>query len=478
MRFSRELAWLCGKTCAVLGLGVSNLPLIDFLLSYGVTVTARDQKCREDLGETAVRLEEKGVRLILGDGYLADLNEEVIFRSPGIRPDLPPLARAAANGATILTEMELFFSLTSALTVGITGSDGKTTTTTLTSLFLKAERELQEGGKVFLGGNIGSPLLPLVEDMTDRDVAVVELSSFQLFDMMHSPVRAAVTNLSPNHLDWHRDEEEYAAAKTNIFRHGQNRMLVTNAENETAMRLAKNCQAPVTLFSSVRPSEALPKTEGGCVTLEDGWIAFSRNGVKKRILYAKDILLPGRHNLENYMTAIALTEGLVSTEAIRRVATTFKGVEHRLELVRVVNGVKYYNSSIDSSPTRTAAALSALSEKPIVICGGYDKQIPFAPLARALKERAKAVVLTGATQNAIREALELSGADLPIYTEPIFANAVAKASEIAREGDTVLLSPACASFDAFRNFAERGETFRRLVQAIPESNNERKELTS
>ena len=467
MRYSNELAWMRGETCTVIGLGVSNLPLIDFLLSYGIIPTARDRKSREELGVLADCLEEKGLCLILGEGYLNGLTEQIIFRSPGLRPDLPPLASAVANGARVLTEMELFFSLTPAMTVGITGSDGKTTTTTLTSLFLKTEREMHGGGKVFLGGNIGTPLLPFVEEMTDRDVAVVELSSFQLFDMKHSPARSAITNLSPNHLDWHRDMEEYAKAKANIFQNDGNCMLVANAENETVMRLAQTCQAPVTLFSSARATESLPSiTQGGCVGLEDGWIVFSRNGVKKRMLCIKDILLPGKHNLENYMTAIALTEGLVSTEAIRQVATTFKGVEHRLELVRTVNGVKYYNSSIDSSPTRTAAALSALSEKPIVICGGYDKHIPFEPLALALKEKAKAVVLTGATGEAIFAALEACGAKLPIYKEPIFADAVAKASEVAREGDTVLLSPACASFDAFRNFAERGETFKRLVCQI------------
>lgn len=456
------------RPCSVIGLGISNLPLIDFLLAHGVRVCARDRKSREALGGIAERLEAAGVALRLGEDYLGGLNEPVIFRSPGLRPDVPELVRARERGAEVLSEMELFFELTPATVIGVTGSDGKTTSTTLTCRLLEAERALHGGGRVWLGGNIGEPLLPHVEQMRPEDVAVVELSSFQLMDMEHSPARAAITNLSPNHLDWHRDMAEYAQAKTNIFRHAENRMLVTNAENSPALELARQCRSPVTLFSSTRQAEALPPHTGGSVFLRDGWIVVAEGGEERRVLEAADILLPGRHNLENYMTALALTWGMVSPEAIRQVAVSFRGVPHRLERIRTVRGVTYYNSSIDSSPSRTAAALSALSGKPIVICGGYDKHIPFAPLARALKARAKAAVLTGATRERIREALEAEPGELPVYIEPDFAGAVELAHELAAPGDTVLLSPACASFDAFRNFEDRGECFCRIVESFPD----------
>ena len=464
MTVAERMRELRGKRCTVIGLGISNLPLVRFLRSHGVALTARDRKDRAALGDVADELRALGVPLILGEDYLKDITEDVIFRSPGLRPDLAPLKQAEARGAEITSEMELFFSLTPALTVGITGSDGKTTTTTLTYLLLKTEWEKSGKGRVFVGGNIGEPLLPRVEEMTARDIAVVELSSFQLFDMKLSPTRAAITNLSPNHLDWHRDLSEYAEAKSNIFLHPQNQMLVTNARNGAALELAKQCSSPVSLFASGQPDSAAMAGASTCVTVEDGWITVRKDGKSERMLLADDILLPGVHNLENYMTAIALTYGMVSKETVKTVATTFRGVKHRLELVDVIDGVKYYNSSIDSTPTRTAAALSALKEKPIVICGGYDKHIAFAPLAKALKARAKAVVLTGATRDLIREALDAETGDLDVYTVPVFADAVAKAREIASSGDTVLLSPACASFDAFKNFEERGETFRRIVK--------------
>lgn len=453
---------------AVVGLGISNLPLIDFLLSHGATVTARDRKSREELGEVADRLTEKGVTLRLGDAYLDDLEEPVIFRSPGLHPDTPELRTAADRGALVTSETELFLELTPATVLGITGSDGKTTTTTLVSLFLEAERKLRgTAGRVYVGGNIGTPLLPLVEDMTADDVAVVELSSFQLSDLRKSPARAAITNLSPNHLNWHRDMEEYIAAKTRIYTQEGNRMLVTNAENGECLRLAAECNVPVTLFSSEKTSfDEFPLVAAQAVYARDGavWLADANREI--RMLTVEEILLPGRHNLENYMTAIALTAGMVSAEAVRQVAVSFRGVPHRLETVAVVDGVTYLNSSIDSSPTRTAAALSALAHKPIVICGGRDKHIPFNGLARTLNERAKAVVLTGEAMEQIGGALEACGASLPVSRERDFDRAVRLAASLAEPGDTVLLSPACTSFDAFRNFEERGERFRAIVREL------------
>ncbi len=463
---------LRGTRCAVVGLGISNLPLIDFLLDRGAYVAACDRKTRVALGETADRLEARGVRLCLGDAYLDDLDAQVIFRSPGLRPDLPAFAAAVSRGAILTSEMELFLELTPATVVGVTGSDGKTTTTTLTGLFLKSECKRRGKGRVFVGGNIGEPLLPRVDEMTADDYAVAELSSFQLQTVKRSAERAAITNLSPNHLNWHTDLDEYIRAKTNLYRHEGNQMLVVNAENAPSMELLRERRGRVTLFSSRRSTyEAfLPLLgDGDCaVYTRDGWIYHSDGREEEPKLCVDEILLPGVHNLENYMTAIALTHGIVSTESIIDVAKRFTGVRHRLERVRVLDGVTYYNSSIDSSPSRTAAALSALTQKPIVICGGADKNLSFEPLADALCARAKAVVLTGETAEKIRHVLsarpEVKSGTLPIYGNADFRQAVELARSIATEGDTVLLSPACTSFDAFRNFEERGDRFCEIVR--------------
>ncbi len=466
---------LKNATVAVLGLGVSNRPLIDFLLARGARVVARDRKTREALGAFADELAARGVHLVTGEDYLEDLNEEIIFRTPGIRPDLPPLSEAVAKGAVLTSEMELFLELTPALTVAVTGSDGKTTTTTLVGEMLRAEYARDAERRVFVGGNIGTPLLPAVDGMTENDFAVLELSSFQLMSMTRSPQISAITNVTKNHMDWHRESmEEYVGAKTNIFRHAPNRCVVLNADCEDTRCMSRGYGGQVRYFSSKMTRsdfEGLLREGDLAFYIRDGQIVCLDGGEEKELLSVSDILLPGGHNVENYMTAIALTYGLVSSESIGCVAKSFAGVAHRLERIRVHRGVTYYNSSIDSTPSRTAAALSALAPKrPIVICGGYDKKIPFEPLAEALCTHAKAVVLTGATAEKIRVCLSCTGrgksGELPVLFERNFEVAVRLAAEIAREGDTVLLSPACASFDAFENFMQRGDAFRRIVQSL------------
>ncbi len=461
--------------CTVIGFGVSNRPLVRYLRSLGATVSVRDKAPREKLGEDAELLEREGVRFITGEGYLDGIDEDIIFRTPGLRPDAPPLKKAVANGAILTSETELFLALTSAVVLGVTGSDGKTTTTTLTGLMLEAECKRTGRGRVFVGGNIGEPLLPRVDEMTADDYAVVELSSFQLCTFTQSPHRSALTNLSPNHLDWHTDMEEYVLSKKNIFSHRAEALVTANAENGESIHLIDGSQQSVTWFSSVKSAPkdfgSLMRTGDRAVYLKDGRICLWDGEREDEVLTAGEILLPGKHNLENYMTAIALTQGLVSKESIREVAQSFGGVAHRLEKVRVHKGVTYYNSSIDSTPTRTAAALGALDPvRPIVICGGYDKHVPFEPLADALLEHAGAVVLTGATAQKILGVIEMAkkatGKALPVYLEADFRDAVLRAKNVASEGDVVLLSPACASFDAFRNFSERGETFRQIVKAF------------
>ncbi len=458
----------------VLGLGISNLPLIRMLCKMGAEVTARDMKSEDRMEDVATELRGLGVKLVLGEDYLENIDGDIIFRAPGIRPDLPQIRRAVDGGALLTSEMEFFLEITPATVFGITGSDGKTTTTTLTSRILSEELRKRGEGRVFVGGNIGSPLLDKAGEMTEKDIAVVELSSFQLQTATRSPSRAVVTNITPNHLNWHTGMEEYTEAKCNIFRHEPISHVTFNAENDMTLSLARNCGLPVTLFSSLAGSygDTVKGIEGACAIFErEGVIYFSDGSTEEEIIRTSDIKLPGRHNVENYMAAISITRGYASKESVKEVARSFGGVEHRLELVRVLGGVKYYNSSIDSSPTRTAAALSALSERPIVICGGYDKNIPFEPLAGALIDRARAVVLTGATAPKILAALEAAGcrdSGLEVLLAPDFREAVEAARGIASDGDTVLLSPACASFDAFRNFEERGNIFKDIVNSFAE----------
>ena len=457
--------YIAGKRVSVVGIGISNTPLIDFLLAHGAVVTARDMKTADKLGEIAANLEKKGVRLILGENYLRDIDDEIIFRAPGIRPDIPEFTEAVKNGAVLTSEMELFFELCPCKIFGITGSDGKTTTTTLTFTFLRREAEKNHSGaNIFVGGNIGKPLLPIIDSIKPDDYAVVELSSFQLQNMKSSPFAAAITNVTPNHLNWHTGMEEYTLAKENIFRNSGNERLILNWGCDATREMASLTNADVTYFSA--KSEPELGRASAAIFEKDGMIVRKTASGEEFILNSSDIKLPGRHNIENYMTAIGLTWGFVSRETILEVARSFGGVEHRCELVREFEGVKYYNSSIDSSPTRTEAALMAFSQKVIVICGGYDKHIPYEPLAKPLIDRAKAVILTGATAPKIKNAL-LSSAEYkgepPIYESETFEGAVELSKKIAVSGDIVILSPASASFDRFKNFEERGKYFKQLV---------------
>lgn len=458
-------SYIRGKTVSVVGIGVSNTPLIDFLLAHGAEVTARDIKTADKLGALASTLEKKGVRLVLGENYLDGITDELIFRAPGIRPDRPEFIEAIKRGSKLTSEMELFFELCPCRIFAVTGSDGKTTTTTLTYTFLSREAERQHSAaRVFVGGNIGKPLLPEIDSIREDDYVVVELSSFQLQSMTLSPYAAAITNVTPNHLNWHTDMDEYTRAKENVFLHAGNERLVLNWGCQATRKMASLTNADITYFSA--KSEPQLGRAASVIFESDGYIIRKTKDGEERLLPCSDIKLPGRHNIENYMTAIALTWGYVSLETVIETARSFGGVEHRCELVREFGGVKYYNSSIDSSPTRTEAALRAFTQKVIVICGGYDKHIPYEPLAKPLIECAKAVVLTGATAPKIKDAL-LASPDYqgqpPIYESDTFEGAVDMAKNIAKPCDIVILSPASASFDRFKNFEERGNYFKQLV---------------
>lgn len=462
------------KTVALLGAGVSNMPLAAYLTAQGAIVHARDKKTAEQLGENAEKLQALHVRLLCGEQYLDDLTEDYIFRSPGFRPDLPALCEAAARGSRITSEMELFLENRPCPAIGVTGSDGKSTTTTLIAEILKRAKG-KDGGTVFLGGNIGEPMLHRIGRMDPTDTAVVELSSFQLMTVGHAPDVAVITNVTPNHLNWHVDMDEYIAAKARIL-HGCGRA-VLNYENDVTRALAAEAACPVTLFAHDPIPDASLRDGDSAIYEKNGMIVFRMAGEKEEfpILAISDILLPGRHNVENYMAAIAAVRGAAGPSEITAVARSFRGVHHRLELVCEKKGVAYYNSSIDSSPTRTAAAISALGDRPIVIiCGGYDKNIPFAPLAETLihAKNVRAVILTGATAPKIRAALEahpdFTHRALPLTDQPDFTAAVLAAANAAQSGDAVLLSPACASFDAFPNFEKRGERFAEIARNLPD----------
>ena len=452
------LASLRGKRVAVLGIGVSNTPLIKMLLRADVEVTACDKRQREDFGGQAEELESLGAELRLGPDYLDGLDHDVIFRTPGLRPDVPQLLAARERGSTITSEMEVFFQVCPCKTIAVTGSDGKTTTTTIIAELLKAA-----GQSVYVGGNIGKPLLPDVDGMVPEDVAVLELSSFQLMTMEQSPHIAVMTNLSPNHLDYHRSMGEYIAAKENIFLHqGEGDRAIFNYDNQLTRDLAEKAGGAVTFFSRRERLE-----EG--VYLRDGAIWLTNAQGSREVLPTRDIRLPGVHNIENYMAAIAAVDGLVPDKCVRAVAARFQGVEHRIELVRELDGVKYYNDSIGTSPSRTVACLESFPEPVILIAGGYDKGIPFHALALEIRERVKTLVLTGDTARAIRQAVEEAegGRGCPeiIQTEDL-AGAVEAARRAAGPGDVVVLSPACAAFDRFKNFMERGRAFKELVRSL------------
>ena len=453
------LAGLKGKRVAVIGIGVSNTPLIKMLLRAGIKVTACDKRPKESFAGQAEELESLGATLKLGPDYLKDLDFEVIFRTPGMRPDLPELVEALQRGAILTSEMEVFFQVCPCKIIAVTGSDGKTTTTTIIAELLKAA-----GQTVYVGGNIGKPLLPDVDGMEEGDVAVLELSSFQLMTMDRSPDIAVVTNLAPNHLDVHKSMEEYVDAKKNIFLHqGSEGLLVLNQDNEITRSFAPEAPGRVTFFSRRQ------ELEKG-VYLKDG-VIWVRNAMHERpVLPVADILLPGDHNVENYMAAIAALDGLIPDQVIREFAAKFAGVEHRIELVRTLNGVKYYNDSIASSPSRTIAGLRSFQQKVILIAGGYDKHIPFDVLGPEVIEHVKELFLTGDTSAKIRAAVERAPgydpAQLPITVIDDFEEAVLAAHRAAKPGDVVILSPACASFDKFKNFMERGAAFKKIIYGL------------
>lgn len=447
-----------GAKIAVIGVGVSNLPLVRMLAQCGARLCVHDKRTAEKLGGVYDELKSLGAEMILGENYLDKIADgtQMVFKTPGVRCDAPALLEAAENGAVVSSEMELFFEVCPAKIIAVTGSDGKTTTTSLIYDMLK-----RGGYNCYLGGNIGRPLLCEAEDMSADDVAVVELSSFQLHTMKKSADIAVVTNVTPNHLDWHTDFEEYADAKRAVFKYQKDGgRVVLNYENDVTRSFGEGRGGAV-YFSSKR------ELEDGYALKEGKIVRFENGRAVREILDIETIYIPGMHNVENYMAAAAAVEGMVSDEVIRETAVEFKGVPHRIEFVRELDGVKYYNDSIASSPARTTAGLVSFGNKKVIlIAGGYDKKIPFDEFGSVVNDHVKKLVLVGVTSDKIESAVRTAGnfADLPIYRCTEFKEAVEKAREVAESGDVVILSPACASFDLFKNFEVRGDTFKEIVK--------------
>ena len=450
---------LNGKKIAMCGIGVSNTPLILSFLEKGARVIACDRRTRQQIGENADKLEAAGAELKLGDNYLEDLEVDVIFRTPGMSFNLPELESARKKGIAVTSEMEVFFDLCPATVFAVTGSDGKTTTTTLIAKMLEAD-----GKTVHVGGNIGKPLLPEIENIKAEDYVVVELSSFQLISMRKSPDVAVVTNVAPNHLDVHKDMDEYVEAKKNVLLH-QNAFsrTVLNRDNDITEDFRKYVRGQSLGFSMER------RLNNGAWLDESGVLHMAYRGIDVPVIDRKDIAIIGDHNVANYLAAITAVWGYVGVDSIVKVAREFGGVEHRNELVRELGGVKYYNDSIASSPTRTIAGLKSFDRKVILIAGGYDKHIPFEPLMPHIVERVKLLYLCGATADKIEQCLRnYSGFDgsPEIVRVNNIEEAVKRAHDIAESGDIVTLSPACASFDAYPNFVARGNHFKEVVNKL------------
>ena len=454
--FNEFKQYIYGKKVAVVGIGVSNIPLINFLLKLGANVTGFDKKTKEQLGDVAVDFERKGVKLELGEGYLDKLTGyEVVFKSPSMRIDSDALVRAKNEGAYVTSEMEEFVRYTKGKIYAVTGSDGKTTTTTIISKLLK-----EQGYKTWVGGNIGTPLFAEIENIKDEDKVVLELSSFQLMTMTQPIDVAVCTNLAPNHLDMHKDMQEYIDSKKNIFLYqNSDDILVVNRENEITYNFEKEAKGIIREFSSKRKIENGAYYEDGVLYLEG-----------KEVCKKEDIVIKGMHNVENYLAAFIATKDEVSIETMKKVAMTFTGVEHRCEFIREIDGVKYYNDSIASSPTRTLAGLRAFDKKVILIAGGYDKHIPFEPLAYEGYPYIKELVLVGATSDKIADVFKKledeKGVKVDIKRASTLEEAVSICKSMAEAGDVVTLSPACAAFDMFANFMVRGNTFKKIVNSL------------
>ncbi len=452
---------LIDKKVAIIGLGVSNLPLLKYMNKKGAEVTVFDNRDICDIPKEALEeIARYDMAHFFGKDSLSFLKGfNIIFRSPSCMPNIKELEAEEKRGAIVTSEIEMLMKLCPGTIIGITGSDGKTTTTSLIYEILK-----KSGKNCYLGGNIGTPLFTKLQEMGEEDYIVLELSSFQLMNMDVSPKISVITNIAPNHLNIHKSYEEYIDAKKNIFKNqGKDDIVVLNYDNDITRKLAKEAEGRVILFSRKT------KLDDG-VIVDNGIIKECNDRVRRHIINTKNTHLRGVHNYENICAAIAATKTLTDVDTQVKAIEEFKGVEHRLEFVREIEGVKWYNDSIGSSPTRTMAGLNSFEEKIVLIAGGYDKNLDYEPLAKPILDNVKALVLIGQTAGKIFDVVkrqgELQGKNIDTYMCESLKDAVKVAKKTAEVGDVVLFSPASASFDMFKNFEERGNKFKEIVNEI------------
>ncbi len=451
--------YLKGRKVAIIGLGVSNIPLIEYMRKYKANVTVFDNRTIEEIDKSVMdKIVEYGMEFSIGRDYLSKLKGfSLIFRSPSCLPNTKELVEEEKRGALVTTEIEMFMELCPGKIIGVTGSDGKTTTTTLIYEIIKAK-----GYNCYLGGNIGTPLFTKVSEMTPDDIIVLELSSFQLMHMTISPSISVITNISPNHLDYHTDLEEYIEAKKSIFKsQTEEDTLILNFDNPITREFGKEAKSKVIYFSDQ------VKLENGFI-VDDGTIKFCENNLRKHILNTRDVLLLGKHNYQNICAALAATKTLVDEETAKQAILKFKGVPHRLELVKEDSkNVRWYNDSASSTPTRTISGIKSFYKKVILIAGGYDKNLDYTPIAKPIVEGVKTLILMGTTKhkiyNAVIKELEAQNKKLDIYEAMSLDEAIEIANEVSNQGDIVLFSPASASFDMFKNAYQRGDIFREKV---------------
>ena len=449
------------KKVAIIGLGVSNLPLLDYMYEKNAKVTVFDEKEEKDIEKNILeKLKNYKFDYFLGKNCFENLKGfDIIFRSPSFLPTRKELVEEEKRGAIITSEIEMLMKLTPATIIGVTGSDGKTTTTSLIYSILK-----NAGYNTYLGGNIGIPLFTKLNEMKPNDIVVLELSSFQLMGMDVSPHIGVITNITPNHLNIHKDYEEYINAKKNIFKY-QNKddYIILNYDNDITRNCAKEAKSKVIFFSGKE------KLENGFI-VDNKIIKKCEDGIRTHILDCKDVLLRGEHNFENIATAIAATSSLVDIDKSIDTIKEFKAVEHRLEYVRTINDVKWYNDSVSSSPTRTIAGLKSFDEDIVLIAGGYDKNLDYTPIAKPILKKVKTLILLGQTSgkifDAVKEEEEKENKNIDIFMVNTLEEAVNLARKQAKVGEIVLFSPASASFDMFKNFADRGNKFKDLVNKL------------
>ena len=449
------------KKVAIIGLGVSNLPLLDYMYEKNAKVTVFDEKEEKDIEKKILeKLKNYKFDYFFGKNCFENLKGfDIIFRSPSFLPTRKELVEEEKRGAIITSEIEMLMKLTPATIIGVTGSDGKTTTTSLIYSILK-----NAGYNTYLGGNIGIPLFTKLNEMKPNDIVVLELSSFQLMGMDVSPHIGVITNITPNHLNIHKDYEEYINAKKNIFKY-QNKddYIILNYDNDITRNCAKEAKSKVIFFSGKE------KLENGFI-VDNKIIKKCEDGIRTHILDCKDVLLRGEHNFENIATAIAATSPLVDIDKSIDTIKNFKPVEHRLEYVRTIDDVKWYNDSVSSSPTRTIAGLKSFDEDIVLIAGGYDKNLDYSPIAKPILEKVKTLILLGQTSgkifDAVKEEEEKENKNIDIFMVNTLKEAVDLAKKQAKVGEIVLFSPASASFDMFKNFADRGIKFKELVKKL------------